>query len=168
MSLGLGSGPPFIDLLTLWIPSPYIGGKNLNEQKSTFRKDRSVQHLVSIDYIYISIPRANHLSIVDMAEPHQRCFRLLQLPSDVLYLRLAAGQSGTPLFGQLRRSGSLWLRRDRSVSVGAFGNLEGKFAGMRTAEENGGAPLTFFWTTRRPGEQRNRTWPAFLLPLFGR
>lgn len=88
--------------------------------------------------IYISIPRvSDHLSIVDMAEPHQRCFRLLQLPSDVLYLRLAAGQSGTPLFGQLRRSGSLWLRRDRSVSVGVFGNLEGKFAAMIWREENG-------------------------------
>lgn len=105
-----------------------------DEQKSlsTFRKiDLSN---VSCIYIYISqllASRPNHLSIVDMAEPHQRCFRLLQLPSDVLYLKLAAGQSGTPLFGQLRRSGSLWLRRrDRSVSVGVFGNLEGKFAGI--------------------------------------
>lgn len=79
-----------------------------DEQKSlsTFREI----DLSNISRIHISqflVSRPNHLSIVDMAEPHQRCFRLLQLPSDVLYLKLAAGQSGTPLFGQLRRSGSL-------------------------------------------------------------
>lgn len=78
-----------------------------DEQKSlsTFVRSISETSLAYISQFLASRP--NHLSIADMAEPHQRCFKLLQLPSDVLYLKLAGGQSGTPLFGQLRRSGSL-------------------------------------------------------------
>lgn len=118
--LALGSGLPVTDFLGLWIPSSYTGSKNLTNIPQTHQPTFSESRLNDRAK---SFHLANHLCIGDMAEPHHRFRKLLQLPSEVLYLKLAAGQAGTPLFGQLRWSGLLWLRRDRSESVGIFGNL---------------------------------------------
>lgn len=66
-----------------------------------------------------------YLRFADIAEPHQRFCRLLQLPSDVLYLKLAFGHCGGSLRGHCCSNEVLWvnLLRDKGNSNDVLGNL---------------------------------------------
>lgn len=65
-----------------------------------------------------------NLCIVDIADPHQGFLRLLQLPSEVLYLKLAGGHRGVPLLGHCRCNLVVGPLRERGNSLDISGNLK--------------------------------------------